>query len=273
MPAKIIALTNQKGGVTKSTSTEHLGIGLAMQGKRVLVVDADPQGDLTTCLGWNPDELDNTISNLILAAMSNQPPPFQQCILHHQEGIDLIPSNIELSELEVSIVTAMGRERLLSSCLNELRERYDYILIDCPPSLNMLTVNALAAADSVIIPVQAEYLAAKGMTQLINSINKVRRVINPSLYIEGILMTLVKGRTRFAQSIITTLRQSYGDVIHIFRSQIPVSTKAAEVSTKGVSLFIYNKTNPVALAYTAFAKEVASRGERQRISAQSAHSR
>ena len=241
MPAKIIAIVNQKGGVGKTTSTEHLGIGLAMQGKRVLVVDADPQGDLTTCLGWNSDELDNTLSTLMLAAMSNQPPPFQQCILHHQEGIDLIPANIELSALEVPLVTAMGRERILSSCLNELREQYDYILIDCPFSLNMLMINALAAADSVIIPVQAQYLAAKGMTQLINSINQVRRVINPSLRIEGILITLVKGRIKFAQSVITALRQNYGDAIHIFNSQIPERTRAAESSAKGVSLFTYDR--------------------------------
>ena len=184
-------MLTRKGGTGKTTTTVNLGVGLARAGKKVLLVDADPQGDLTTSLGWNdPDNLPVTLANQMERIIRDGPETIYDGILHHEEGVDLIPANIELSGVEVSLVNAMSREFTLRTYLNELKHEYDYILIDCMPSLGMLTINALAASDSVIIPVQAHYLPLKGMTQLIKTIGKVQRQINPRLKIDGALLTL-----------------------------------------------------------------------------------
>lgn len=188
---KVIAITNQKGGVGKTT-TFNLGVALAKQGKRVLVVDVDPQSNLTTYAGWyDENELKYTLTDLMEQSMNDEEIKTKESILHHSENVDFIPSNLSLSALENSLTYAMSREYTLRNCLSSIKDDYDYILLDCQPSLGMLTINALASANSIIIPVQSEYFALRGMTDLFKIINKVRRQINPTLKIEGALLTLV----------------------------------------------------------------------------------
>lgn len=197
---KIIAIANQKGGVGKTTTTSNLGIGLAKQGKRVLLIDADAQGSLTASLGFTePDKLEVTLATVMSNIITDEEMEAGYGILKHEEGISLMPGNIELSGLEVSLVNAMSRELVLRSYIEQVRENYDYILIDCMPSLGMITINAFACADSILIPVQAAYLPVKGLEQLIKTIGKVKRQINPKLEIEGILLTMVDNRTNYAK--------------------------------------------------------------------------
>lgn len=267
---KTIAIANQKGGVGKTNTTVNLGVGLARTGKRVLLVDADPQGDTTKSLGWhNPDELSYTLSDFMGNAITDEPitrSSYETGILHHMEGVDLIPANIELSAVEFSLVNAMSRERMLSTILREL-PGYDYVLIDCMPSLGMLTINCLAAADRVIIPVQAQYLPAKGLEQLLKTVGRVRRQINPRLEIGGILLTMTDSQTNLTKEIRGLIHEAYGSQLKIFSSEIPRSVRAAEASGDGKSIFAYDPRGKVARAYTGLTKEVLSL-ERTRQKAQ-----
>ena len=257
---KVIALTNQKGGVGKTTTAVNLGVSLAQQGKKVLLIDADAQANLTMSLGYNrPDDLPVTLSTIMQDIIDDKSVDVSKSILHHGEGVDLLPSNIELSGLEVRLINAISRESVLN-----VKKNYDYCLIDCMPSLGMLTINALAAADSVVIPTQPHYLSAKGLELLLRSVSKVKRQINPPLRIDGILMTMVMPRTNISKEITATVRSAYGQKIKVFDTQIPHSIRAVEATAEGKSIFAYDKGGKVAAAYEQFGKEVAELGEKQR---------
>ena len=259
---KVIAITNQKGGVGKTTTTFNLGVALAKQGKKVLVVDVDPQSNLTTYAGWyDENELKYTLTDLMEQSMNDDEIKIKESILHHKENVDLIPSNLSLSALENSLTYAMSREYTLRNCLSSIKDDYDYILLDCQPSLGMLTINALASANSVIIPVQSEYFALRGMTDLFKIINKIRRQINPTLKIEGALLTLVDSRANLPKEIATQLKDNYGSILKLFNTQIPRAVKTAESTSSGGSVFTYDKSGTVANAYSSFAKEVLNDGK------------
>ena len=255
--ASIIGIVNQKGGTGKTTTCVNLGIDLVHEGKRVLIADCDPQGSLTISLGYpQPDSLPVTLADLMGNVLSDIPIHPGDGVLHHEEGVDILPANIALAGMEVSLVNAMSRETTLKQVLANYSKDYDHILLDCSPSLGMLTINALAAADSVIIPVQAQYLPAKGLEQLLQTISKVRRQINPKLKIDGILLSMVDNRTNYAKEIVKLLRDTYGGKLKIFDTEIPHSVRAAEISAEGKSIYAHDPNGKVAKAYTDLTKEV-----------------
>ena len=262
---KVIAIINQKGGVGKTKTTVNLSVGLARYGKKVLIIDADPQASLTVSLGIsNPDAHDITIASVMQEIIEEGTVSPDFGIIHNKEGVDLLPSNIELSGMETGLVNVMSREFILKEYIRQIGDRYDYILIDCMPSLGMLTVNALVAADSVIIPCQPNYLSTKGISLLLKSITKVRRTINPALKIDGILLTMVDNRTKNAKEISSSLRETVGQNIRVFETEIPRSVRVAESSISGQSILAYDKGGKAALAYEALTKEVMELEERDK---------
>ena len=263
--AEIIAIANQKGGVGKTTTTFSLGVALAKQGKKVLLIDADPQGDLTTCLGYyDQDNLQNTIGTLMANTIYDNEINAEEAILHHKEGIDLIPANLDLSAIEFSLVNAMSREFTLKNSISNIRDKYDYILIDCMPSLGMITINALACSDKIVIPVQGEYLAAKGMGHLLKTVTRVQKQINPNLKIGGVVLTLIDKRTNLSKNVRNEIENNYGQYVKIYNSEIPKAINTAKSTSTGKSIFEFDKNSPVANAYENLAKEVLS-NERTRI--------
>lgn len=254
---RIIAIANQKGGVGKTTTCVNLGIGLARAGKKVLLVEADAQGSMAVSLGIRePDELDVTLVNIMEKVINDEDVEPGEGIIHHTEGVDFIPANIELAGLETSLVNVMSREQVMRLYLDGIRDRYDYIIIDCMPSLGMITINALVAADSVLIPVEAAYLPVKGLQQLIKTIGKVHRRLNTRLSIMGILLTKVDRRTNFAKDIAEQIREVYGNKIHIFANCIPMSVRAAETTAEGKSIYLHDPKGIVAEGYRFLTKEV-----------------
>ena len=255
--ASIIGIVNQKGGTGKTTTCVNLGIDLVHEGKRVLIADCDPQGSLTISLGYpQPDSLPVTLADLMGNVLSAIPIHPGDGVLHHEEGVDILPANIALAGMEVSLVNAMSRETTLKQVLANYSKNYDHILLDCSPSLGMLTINALTAADRIVIPVQAQYLSAKGVEQLLGTIARVKRNINHKLKIDGVLLTMVDSRTNNSKEIASLLRSTYGPKIKVFDTEIPRSVRAAEISAEGKSIFEHDPGGKVAAAYHALTKEV-----------------
>lgn len=254
---KVISVSNQKGGVGKTVTCVNLGVGLAREGKRVLMIDGDPQGSLSISLGIEePDKLDISLATIMMKIINDEEIDRMSGIIHHEEGVDIMPGNIELSGLEITLNGVISRETILRHYITIVRDFYDYIIIDCMPSLGLLTINALACANSVLIPVQSAYLPVRGLQQLIKTIGRVKRQLNPQLKIEGILLTMVDNRTNYSKDISAQVYEAYSSTIEIFNFEIPLSVRAAEISAEGTSLYVYDPKGKASAAYTTLTKVI-----------------
>lgn len=257
--SKVIAITNRKGGVGKTMTAASLSIGLARFGKKVLIIDADSQHSLTISFGvTKPENLPVNLATVISDIINESDNDPAAGIIHHMEGVDILPSNNGLAGIEFMLSPLIGRETILRQYIDKVKSKYDYVLIDTAPALDLLAVNVLASADSVIIPAAPKYLDAKGLELLLKSIAQIRRAINPNLAISGILPTMVDVRTRLAAEIIGMIEQAYGGNIHIYKEYIPYSVRAAASSARGISIFAYDPRGKAAAAYEALAKTVIS---------------
>jgi len=256
---RVIALSNQKGGVAKTTTAINLGVALGRLGLRVLIIDADPQSSCTkSCKIEDPDVLNTTISELMAYEMTGEDKDSVKIgeVVRRFENVDIIPANISLSGTETALFNCMSRESVLKRTIQPFRAKYDVILIDCMPSLGMMTINALVAADSVIIPCEPSFLSVKGLDLLLHTIARVKRQINPDLQIDGILMTMVDSRTNNARDITSALRDAMGNSINVFNIEIPRSVRVTECPNVGESIFVHDPDGKAASAYAELAKEV-----------------
>jgi chromosome partitioning protein len=245
--ATVLAFANQKGGVAKTTSTLNLAVALQEQGLRVLIVDLDPQGNLTMSQGLNPDSIERSMFDVLVHRL-----PISEVI--HAQEVDLAVSSIDLAGAELALSSQIGRERALEKSLNQVKGNYDYVLIDTPPSLGLLTINALVAADGVIVPVQCEYLSLRGLVQLENTLSMIRENLNPEVKIVGILPTMFDGRTLHAKEAVEILTENFGPLV--FNTRIRKTVRYAEAPVKGSSVLKYDPRGPAADAYRDLAKEV-----------------
>lgn len=264
MSAKKISIANQKGGVGKTTTAINVGIGLAKKGKKVLLVDFDTQGSLTKALGIKADILRHTICTAMDKVLEGDSPEQLRCyieefvMLHKEEGVDFIPSNSILAGMENTLLDEKPEVRnyILKEILDIYQEEYDYILIDCQPSLGILTLNAFCASDRVIVPVQAQFLALEGFEELIKTVRRVRKKLNPALDIEGVLLTMTQKHTNMTRQISEMLRDKYSRVLNIYGTAIPYTVRLGECAQKGISIFSHDKKSPAADAYMDIVREV-----------------
>lgn len=252
---RIIAIANQKGGVGKTTTTVNLSASLAATKQRTLLIDLDPQGNATAGSGMNKDTLATSVNEVLLGEI-----PTQEGIHQTEWEYDILPSNGNLTIAEVRLLKIDQREQCLKKALDQVKDRYDYILIDCPPSLNMLTVNALVAADSVLVPIQCEYYALEGLKSLLGNIDRIRKATNQALQLEGLLRTMYDGRNRLTKEVSEQLLEHFGN--QVYRTVIPRNVRLAEAPSHGVPIMSYDKTSQGAAAYLALAGEILRRYDR-----------
>lgn len=251
---KIISISNQKGGVGKTTTAVNLAAALAEKNKKVLILDIDPQGNATSGFGVKKGELERTVYDVLIREEN-----IENAMIHTKYKVDLVPANIALAGAEIELVSMLSREMRIKRAINPIKENYDYIFIDCPPSLGLLTLNALTAAKSILIPIQCEFYALEGLTQLVNTIKLVKHNLNENLYIEGILMTMFDGRNNLSFEVIGEVKKNFGDLV--YKTYIPRNVRLSEAPSFGEPIMIYDKNSRGAISYTELAKEMIRNGK------------
>jgi chromosome partitioning protein len=255
--SRIIAIASQKGGTSKTTTCRNLATVLSKKGYKILVIDSDNQYNLTDCFGIeNPERLEITLYDLMEKVIMEEDLPNKEEYIITKENIDIIPASMKLSEIEIKLVSAMSREYILKAIIDEIKDDYDFILIDSMPSLGLMTLNVLSACDSVLIPATAEYLSAKGLELLLKTIFKIKKRINKNIEFEGILLTMFESRTNLSRDILNMIKNSYGDYIRVFDTVIPRSVKVGEANANSKSIIEYMPNNKAAIAYNNFTNEL-----------------